>query len=292
MNPNTRVAVHCYAGDGRQVSEMLAHHQTHECPITILSPEDSKVEMPDVDCRFGGKQESIGPLSVARQREHMKILLSYPENHFLMNDADSLCLSPQIPPYLYAEPDVVWSNVVWIESPDERTACDHRNLPYLAFQPPYFLSRWTIEKLLSVQVPYRGAFDGFIDHFMMQTAVGGGIVWKGFHGGISSALSLNNPEFERSFVKVRHTGAVFVHGVKTPRFWRPLVEAHKAWVADHRAAVDHRSADQRNTTQGIKPLPHEYVHPTSANNRITYHRANDPRPPQRRLIAQRRGQRA
>jgi hypothetical protein len=282
MNPNTRISVHCYAGDGRQVHEMLAHHLSHECPITILSPDDSRVEITQhgVDSRFGGLQQSLGELSIQRQREHMKILLTYPENFFLMHDADSICLSPKLPAYLYEEPDTLWSNVVWNENQSERDASDREKLPHLAFQPPYFASRRTLEALLATSFPYHDQFDGFIDHFMMYAAVEAGIMWKGFPGGVSAAISVNNTnELQRAHVAVRHRGSVFVHGVKTPRFWQPLVEAHKAWVNDYRAAGDHRPTTQRVTTDGVRPGAHEYVAFSIADTRITYLRHGEGQPP-------------
>ena len=280
MNPNTRVSVHCYAGDGRQVHEMLAHHLSHECPVTILSPDDARVEItqPGVDSRFGGRQQSLGALSIERQREHMRILLTYPENFFLMHDADSICLSPQLPQYLYDEPDTIWSNVVWLEDQGERNESDKRRLPHVALQPPYFASRRTLEALLAVSIPYVNLFDGFIDHYMTHATVEAGIVWKGFHDGLSAAFSMNNNDFQRAQVAVRHRGAIFVHGVKTPRFWHPLVEAHKAWISDYRPAGDHRLAPQRVTTVG-KPEAREYVNATLADGRITYHRQGDSAPP-------------
>lgn len=299
MNPNTRISIHCYAGDGRQVREMLPHLLTHECPITVLSPADSRVEItePNVDSRFGGQQQSIGPLSIQRQREHLRILLSYPEDFFLLHDADSVCLSPEFPNYLYEEPHTLWSNIVWIEDQGERNACDRRQLPHVAFQPPYFASRGTLEALLAASTPYRDQFDGFIDHFMVQAAVEAGVMWKGFHGGISTAISLDNNELQRAHVAVRHKGAIFIHGVKTPRFWQPLVAAHRAWLDDYRPAGDYRPPAQRITTdEGRRPGTHEYVRPVMANSRITYFRNGEgprvsamrPRSLQQKLAVHRR----
>lgn len=284
MNPNTRVSIHCYAGDGRQVREMLGHHRTHECPITILSPEDSRVEIiePGVDSQFGGRQESIGPLSIARQREHMRILLTYPENFFLMHDADSICLSARFPTYLYEEPHTLWSNLVWNENQNEREGCDRERLPHLAFQPPYFASRRTLAALLAVSTPYHDQRDGFIDHFMMQAAIEAGVMWKGFPDGVSAAISTNHNDLQRAHVSVRHKGAVFIHSVKTPRFWHPLVAAHHAWVNDYRGAGDYRPPAQRITTEGIAPGAHEFVTSAMRDARITYFRHGEgppPRPP-------------
>ena len=210
-----------------------------------------------------------------------------------MNDADSMCLSPKLPDYLYEEPDVLWSNVVWIESQGEKDESDRRRLPNVALQPPYFASRRTLAALLAMSFPYQNSFDGFIDHFMTRAAVESGIMWKGFHDGISSALSMNNNELQRAQVAVRHRGAVFIHGVKTPRFWQPLVTAHQEWINDYRAPGDHRPPTQRITTAGVKPADHEYVHSAMANNRITYSRSGDtPASPQHlQLLRQQQRQR-
>src|SRR5258708_5855871 len=114
MNKNTRVAVCCYAGDQHQVIESLGMYLHHACPVVILSPEDSKAEInyPGVVNRFGGKRAYIGQDSLDRQAEHLRLLLEFPENHFLIHDSDSVSLDPKIPDYLYEQPDVVWSNQV------------------------------------------------------------------------------------------------------------------------------------------------------------------------------------
>ena len=98
MNPDTRVAVCCYAGDAHQVTEMLDLYKHHECPVTVLSPTDSKSDVPGVDNLYGGKRAYIGQACLDRQVEHFKLLLKYyPEKHFLLHDSDSICISPELP---------------------------------------------------------------------------------------------------------------------------------------------------------------------------------------------------
>lgn len=268
MNPNTRVVVHCYEGDAQQVRDTLPVHLSHGCPVTILSPDDSRVviEHPGVDCKWGGPRAavpsgarvlSIGQGSLDRQRKHMEILLTYPENFFLMNDADSICLSPQLPDYLYAEPDVLWSNLVYDPMPKQQVGYPP-DFPRLAFQPPYFLSRRTIEALLAVADQVRvNPVMPYIDHYMVQLAVKARHVWKGFPDGRSTPISMAPGDFEYAQVDVRHNGKIFIHSVKEPRFWQPLVKARQQYLDDYRPQGDHRLAPDVNTTADVRPVGRE-----------------------------------
>src|ERR1035437_5005933 len=135
MNEDTRVAVCCYEGDGHQVIEALEFFLHHECPLTVLAPEDSKVDVnyPGVTNVFAGKRAYLGQDSLDRQVLHLKALLQFPENHFLIHDADSVLLDPKIPDYLYAEPDVVWSNQVNDAIPEHQSSFPE-GWPHVAFQ--------------------------------------------------------------------------------------------------------------------------------------------------------------
>lgn len=239
INPNTRVAVCCYAGDQQQVVETLDLHLHHECPVTILSPEDAKVEIqhPGVANRFGGKRQYIGQDSLDRQREHLRILLTYPEKFFLVNDSDSICLAPKIPDYLYAEPQFLWSNLIVDNMPFRQQGYYPDGFPKLAFQPPYFMSREVVEKLLAAvageNIPANPQL-AFIDHYMVQLAVKAGVPWKNFTNGISCPISSDRNSARVTWDAVRKRGTIFIHSVKAPQFWQPLVAARAAYVAGAR----------------------------------------------------------
>lgn len=261
MNPDTRVSVHCYEGDKQQVIDMLPAYTHHGCPVTIISPDDSRVELPAVpgllDCAFGGKRQSMGQLSLDRQREHMRMLLGYPEHFFLMNDADSVCLSPELPAYLYAEPDILWSNLVYDPIPAQQRGYAP-GFPRLAFQPPYFLSRPTIERLLAVaEGVVANPVMPYIDHYMVQLSVKAGLVWKGFPDGVSTGISIEPGKMELAQVEVRHKGAVFIHSVKDRMFLDPLLRAHAAWREDYRGAGDPRLSANTDTTADVRPVGQE-----------------------------------
>lgn len=152
MNDNTRVVVFCYQGDQDLVHRHLPTHQAHGCPITVMSPADSPVSIiaHGVDNRLVGKRAYIGRDSLERHRGCLSVCLEYPENYFLLHDADSLCLSPELPRALFdaADNEVVWSNEVVDPRPHET--------PYrkIAMQPPYFLTRHTIYRILvAPQIP-------------------------------------------------------------------------------------------------------------------------------------------
>ncbi len=251
MNPDTRVSVHCYEGDGHQVRDALTLYLHHGCPVTVFSPVDSPVMVDGVVCRHVGRREGSimevsdlalggtedvkrtvtgGKIANERQRDQMRALLDHPENFFLMNDADSFCLSPDIPEYLYREPDVLWSNVV--HDPLTVNEADwYGGLPFIALQPPYFMSRWTIEKLLEVadsvetneRIPW-------IDHYLLQLAIASGIRVKGFRDSVASALDRHPANVAYAVAQVQYLGRVFVHSAKSPATWAPLIEARRKFV--------------------------------------------------------------
>lgn len=280
MNEGTRVSVHCYEGDAPNVRELHAAglYSHHGCPITFLSPEDSPVVIegmapPWVDCRHGGIRESAGQGSLDRQRRHMEILLEYGEDFFYMNDGDSICLSPRFPDYLYAEPNVLWSNLVFNPIPEQQRGYGPEfypdGFPRLAFQPPYFISRQVIERLLAVadepSVKCNPVMP-FIDHYMVQLAVEAGVTWKAFPDGLSYAISTGAGEMERALVEVRHKDMKFIHSVKSRLYWEPLVQERAEFVADFNR--------QRNrdivSTSPVKPYPRHRARWSEDSRFVTY----------------------
>jgi hypothetical protein len=232
MNEDTRVAVCCYAGDRQQVVNALDIYLHHDCPLVVLSPEDSKVEIPDVETRFGGERCYIGEKAITRMREHLKILLTFPENFFLIHDADSFCLTPKLPDYLYAEPDLLWTNLKLDDIPQQQ-AFYPEGFPHIALHPPWFMSRKTIEGLLAVA-------DGvtpnpemlFIDYWLIQLAIKAGLHWKGFPEAVS--FPTYDPFFAgAAWDAVRYRGTTFVHAVKTRETLMCLMHAHKLYNGDH-----------------------------------------------------------
>lgn len=250
----TRISIHCYQGDAALVRDLLPLHQRHRFPITVMSPEDSPVEIPGVECRFGGRRQSAGQLSLDRQRRHMEMLLDTPDDLFLMHDADSICLSEKLPDYLVRE-DVLWSNLVYNPIPEQRQGYGP-GVPRLAFQPPYFMSRSIIRRLLdnAEGVKVNPALP-FIDHYMLQLAMKAHTVWKGFPDGISMAICTHPGFMELAQTEVRHKGRVFVHSVKSMAYLQPLLDAHEAWVRDYRLAGDVTPATEIDTTAPMRAVP-------------------------------------
>jgi|SRR6478609_3515041 len=213
MNIDTRVAICCYQGDANQVVSMMDIYRHHECPITILSPEDSPVLIPGLDCRAGGKRCYIGEDAILRMQRQLRILLDEtPETFFLIHDADSIVLDAKLPGYLYVEPDVLWSNVVIDEIPQQQ-AFYPEGMPHVAFQPPWFTSRSVIEKLLATDVPFNPDML-FIDHWFVQAAIAADVPWKHVEGAIS--YPTYDPFWAgAAWNAVRYHGTTFVHSVKT-----------------------------------------------------------------------------
>jgi hypothetical protein len=217
LNPDTRVAICCYQGDAPLVVDTLSLHQRHCCPITILSPENSPVLLPGLDCRAGGLAGHTGVHTLERQRRHLEILLELPENHFMIHDSDSICLDAKFPDYLYEEPEMVWSNQVNDDIPQHQ-ATFPEGWPHVAFQPPYFLTRKTIERLLASagQVIPSVNMMPFIDYYMLQLTMAAGLPWKRF----ASCVCCEPGRAKRL---VRTDNISILHGIKDPRIVHNLV---------------------------------------------------------------------
>lgn len=139
MNPSTLVVVHCYAGDQQRVEDFLPQFLHHECPVLILSPNDAPVDIrhPGVTCRSAGMKGWKGPDTIYRQIAHWEIAAEYEADHYLMHDADSICLTPELPRYLYEEdPEIFWCNVI--------------GTYYYNYEPPYFFSRNNLLRMIDV----------------------------------------------------------------------------------------------------------------------------------------------
>jgi hypothetical protein len=219
MNEDTLIAVCCYQGDAALVSRAMQTHLDHECPVVVLSPSDSPVIMPGAESHFAGKRAYIGAESWTRQHEHLKILLSYPHKYFLINDADSFCVSAKIPERLYQESeDTLWSNEVTEPRPHASP------YPKIAAQPPYFLTRESIHKMLnaSPRVPVH-LVTPYLDYAMLAWACEAGLKHRAFTElehpcNYVFSPSVSNPEiaaWQQLDYRIRYRGTCFCHPIKT-----------------------------------------------------------------------------
>ncbi len=271
MNEDTRIAVVCYEGDKRQVEQSLGFYLHHECPVVILSPEDSRAEIshPGVENRFAGKRAQRGPDAHARHLAHLKLLLTFPENHFLIHESDSVCLDPKIPAYLYDEPDVVWANT------GEADPSHHpgfiEGCPKMSFQAPWFFSRKTIEAFIAASdsVVYSPDLP-WVDLYLVQLTHAAGLPWRGFKDCYLGPISGRFDDMTGTFLdpggeweeagtifagkpmtpklmkvyeaglKVAlqyvNSGANMIHSVKNPIAARELGDAYQHYLGRQRAA--------------------------------------------------------
>lgn len=237
MNEDTRIAVCCYAGDQHQVIKALGAYLHHKRPVVVLSPEDSKAEIrySGIENRFAGKRAYIGQDSLDRQREHLEVLLTFPEKYFLVHDADSVCLTPKLPRYLYEDHIMLWSNVVNDGIPGRDNAYPD-GYPRIAFQPPYFMTRRTIEVLLSAARKIRANPTlPFIDHYMLQLAMESRCPYRTFRDGASCPIDRVKwpTEFQLIADAVRHRGAIFLHSIKDVDTLHALGHLRKEYEREH-----------------------------------------------------------
>ncbi len=247
MNKDTRIVICCYEGDAHQLH--MPGYLQHGCPVTVMSPDDSRAvfDIPGVDCAHAGKRAYIGQESLDRQREHMRLMLTYPENFFLCHDSDSIVLDARLPDYLYDEPDVVWSNQVNDAIPEHQETF-LKDWPHVAFQPPYFLSRGAIESMLAVADDPRCAASPvmpFIDYYMVQLTMVAGLKWARFRDCLSCPVAADPRKLGTLIPMHVETyamgwrialdgiskGANILHSVKDPAAAAYFIEARKSFLA-------------------------------------------------------------
>jgi hypothetical protein len=178
-----------------------------------------------------GKRAYIGADSWTRQHEHLKFLLSLPQKYFLIHDADSLCLSAVIPQKLYDESEgTLWSNEVTEPRPHASP------YPKIAAQPPYFLTRDSIHRMLqaSPRVPVH-PITPYIDFAMLAWACEAGLKHRAFTELEHPSNYVFRPTgddpnicaWQQLDYRIRYMGTTMVHPIKTPEQLALCVEARK-----------------------------------------------------------------
>jgi len=227
VNDQTLVAVCCYQGDAHQVVNALPVYQQHGCKVVILSPEDSPVVIPGVECQHAGKRAYIGADSLHRQLRYFEKLLLFPHTYMLLHDSDSLCLSAKIPERLYYESEkTVWSNEVQEPRPHASP------YPKIAMQPPYFLTRDSIWRMLNIAGRLNvHPITPYVDWFMLALTCEAGLKHMPFthfeHPSYCDKPFEGTDPWQQLDYRIRYMGTNFVHPIKTPEQVRLCVEARK-----------------------------------------------------------------
>jgi hypothetical protein len=233
-NRKTLVSVHGYAGDSAQVFDLLPVFEHHQCPLVIVSPEDSPISKvgPHI-CRFAGKRAYVGQDSWDRQWLQLKLLLEYDFDWYLMNDSDSFVCSAQLPEYLFADQKVVYSNEVTdFRIPGETyegitwSKDYHRGFPLIAMQPPYFMSRHCLEKIVKASFGLQACpITPFIDWWFVVACVAAGVRHLPFtHGASCETVTPNGLAVLSD--RVLNTGSVCLHSVKSARVKNELMRLY------------------------------------------------------------------
>lgn len=222
----TLIAVCCYQGDAAQVRSQMPSHTRTGHPVVILSPEDSRVVIPGHINRHAGRAAYIGPESLSRQLHYFEILLGYPHEYFLLHDSDSMMLSAEVPERLYQESEeTIWSNE--IEEPRPHAS----PYPKLAFQPPYFLDRDSMARMLNVagKVPVH-PITPYVDWFMNALSFEAGLKHRAFteleHESRGPKPWQMTPWSQLDY-RIRFMGTNFVHPIKTQSQVQLCREARK-----------------------------------------------------------------
>lgn len=206
-------------------------YEHHKMPIVIISPTDYPVnQIGKHICAHAGLRGYIGQISWDRQYLQLKRLLDFPQQWFLLNDSDSFCLSPKLPDYLYEDEDTVWSNEVddfrkpgqpW--GPYNPIPIDyHQGYPIIAMQPPYFLSRKALQKIVDTCEGLQACpITPFIDWWWIPAIYTAGLKHQCFRNCIScESQSHVGQRWMRQRIE---QGAEFIHSVKSGRVMRNMI---------------------------------------------------------------------
>lgn len=225
------VAISGYSGDQHQIQSNWPVYSHHKAPVLILSPKDAPIgKIHDSRNFSAGLKGWIGPHTLKRQVLFLRELSNQAADFYLFHDADSVCLSPTIPKYLYDTPGVFWSN----EVTDTNTSPSL--LPKLAFQPPYFFSRRVLRALIRTSATPAQSFTILtaqgtmplptecIDHLMLQLVYAAGLQHRSFPDG-SSWETASEVGLTQMSEHVRKLGKIFIHQVKTrPVLYRLMAD--------------------------------------------------------------------
>jgi len=272
IRENTLIAVHCYAGDKDLVKQHMPLYKHHGAKVVVLSPTDKPVNlrMKNVECRQAGKAAYFGQTSLDRQRAHLQLLLEYPQEYFLLNDADSFCIAPIIPRYVYedAARGVVFSNEVTEWRPHASP------YPKIGMHPPYFLHRNSIERMLQIDFVSAHPITPYIDWYMVALTCESGLGHRNYNDGASFPAWRHDgfPETQSLGHDYRHPylekgefpgdqamanevarGVVFIHSVKHASVMKLLLEARQRYV-DLGSQVPHTitMAEYAEQTLGVR----------------------------------------
>ena len=235
-NKDVLIAVHAYAGDKKQVEELMPVYEHHRKPIVIVTPDDSPItKMGPHICITAGKRAYIGQLSWDRQHLQLKKLLQYNHEWFLLHDSDSFIMDPELPDYLFEDKDVVWSNEVDDfrkpgESWDGLPPCPkdyHEGYDLIAMQPPYFLHRSALERIVKASEGMIACpICPFIDWWWVPACKKAGLTHKRFH---NCASCETVTELGKNVMKecIQKRGARVIHSVKSGKVMRHLMNLKK-----------------------------------------------------------------
>lgn len=245
-----RVGVFCYDGDADQVRGALPLYLQHGWPVTVVSPEDSPavIDHPGVESRFAGSRGgSVTEVHVKGEAEprvvakghqanmrvvaQMACMLGYPEEWFFLNDSDSFSLAPEFPTVLYSDNNTIWCGVAPVGAEHYWNAPP--GLPHFALQPPFFLHRKALARMVEVGPTVNDPFP-WIDHFILHMAWKAGVTYKSLPLHVGADTDRVPGALAAAVNGVRNHGAIFIHSSKFPATRDPLIQARRDFLTSRR----------------------------------------------------------
>lgn len=236
MNSNTRIVVSGYAGDKHRIEMLNPVYVHHQRPLTIVSPADAKIE----ECcghevQFAGQNQYVGALSIDKQVLQMEnVLKTCKEEWFLWNDSDSFVLTPELPHYWYDDENTIWSNEIQdMRVPNQMNPDPtiplvvpfdyHLPYPRIAMQPPWFMHRKVMEKLVEFGPIITDEITPYIDWYYVLGCYKIGIKHKSMRG-VSHPTATDEQRLH--VLRCVEYGALAIHSVKTQRALDAITRAY------------------------------------------------------------------
>src|SRR5512138_3800464 len=148
----------------------------HWAPIVTLSPTDEPMQVPGIVNVSLGREGHTGRASIERWRLMLEWCAEQPFDYFLMHETDSICLTNELPDYLFDNPDTLFSN----EMPENAQP------PIQGFYclAPWFFSRKLIKEIVHYipKLIFTGPANG--DRWLGQILEQGGFKHAPFRNGI------------------------------------------------------------------------------------------------------------
>ena len=196
---NLKVIVLAHRQD--TVDRHMKYWEHHGAPITFICPEDKPVQTKH-DVLLVGKSAHEGPEAQKRLMKALHVGIFSGAERILIHEHDSICLSPELPPFKRG----VFGNVFTNEDRDFLA-------PYYV-NPPWLFDFDSLHKVESAIKKYELTEEGFIDRLIAAGAFVSGIPIRHHEPKGYTEAELNQHRDAYRLLEIIAQGGTMIHGIK------------------------------------------------------------------------------